>query len=523
MSAIVTIFVVIFLFSIFTGLLTGLVRVLPILLAKCLALLFQGLKDLPSAIYISFITIPLLIWLVYDYTFEVFVSVLVFGVFVYIALFLEPRKKEAKDGKAKTNKSKNEVGKKEIKEIYMTPNPLNDELMNAMDIELELSSSINNLRKEIEWYRSTNFKVLNDSRNDLKYELESLSLKRKQLSGDIQKIEANIKDLSELINSFWNPKNWFNLQQRDFRIRKAVLLESLGLESNNFLKVQAQTKNINKQISTMVEEIEKYNCFNFDAKSKKLNDTLTQLSDQEREIERIFVRKRHVDKELAPIDKQINDAETKKLEAISVMRKAQSMEKELSNADNSYERAMVHQKCQEKFRINSPRRVISQKESEILRLDRDLKKLKRRAEIIADKSVRDIRKLILDGNNLCYQGDNFIVLAALKSLVPILAIKYEVVLVFDASIRKALGSSDSEIRNILSSDIEVHVVANNVKADETVLDLAENHKTIFVVSNDRFAEFGEKQALREQRIIRHEIVSGQILIHDLGISETFRQ
>jgi hypothetical protein len=91
------------------------------------------------------------------------------------------------------------------------------------------------------------------------------------------------------------------------------------------------------------------------------------------------------------------------------------------------------------------------------------------------------------------------------------------------SIRRAIGSGDSDIRDILGGDIQVHIVATSVKADETVLDLAGTDKTTFIVSNDRFAEFGEKPALRDQRVIRHEIVSGQVLIHDLGVSETFIQ
>ncbi|TVO80483.1 hypothetical protein [Shewanella algae] len=140
-----------------------------------------------------------------------------------------------------------------------------------------------------------------------------------------------------------------------------------------------------------------------------------------------------------------------------------------------------------------------------------------------EQLFRDIQKLVLDGNNLCYQGDTFIGLVALKTLVPILAGDFEIIVVFDASIRRALGSGDSDVRDVLGNDIEVHVVATSVKADETVLDLAGTDKTTFVVSNDRFAEFGEKPAIRDQRVIRHEIVSGQVLIHDLGVSETFKQ
>lgn len=107
--------------------------------------------------------------------------------------------------------------------------------------------------------------------------------------------------------------------------------------------------------------------------------------------------------------------------------------------------------------------------------------------------------------------------------MPILASEYEVVLVFDASIRRTLGGGDSDIRDVFNKDIQVHVVATSVKADETILDLAGTDETTFIVSNDRFAEFGEKQALRDQRVIRHEIVSGQVMIHDLGITARFKQ
>lgn len=248
-----------------------------------------------------------------------------------------------------------------------------------------------------------------------------------------------------------------------------------------------------------------------------------QLSQQKREVERISGRKHQVDDALAPIVAQIHDTKQKKSEAASTKSQAQSLDEELSNADTSYERAIAHQKCEEKFGTGSPKKVISQKDSEIRRLDRDLEKLQKRAKTVADKAARNIKKLILDGNNLSYQGDIFIGLAALESLVPILANEYEIVLVFDASIRRALGSSDSDIRDVLGNYIQVHVVATSVKADETVLDLAGTDNTTFIVSNDRFAEFREKPAIRDQRVIRHEIVSGQVFIHDLGVSETFTQ
>lgn len=405
----------------------------------------------------------------------------------------------------------------------MILNPLDKQLENAKTRASELSSSLKTIRSEIDWYEGTEQKVLADSRDELQSELESHSQDCRRLRHEVQQIETAISKHSESINSLWNPKNWFDSQQRDIRGRVAAMKKSLETARNIASTAQGQLQDLEHRLRAKTEEIERFKGFDFDAKSKNRTILANQLSQQKRKVERIANRKQQVDAVLAPIVKQIRDAEQKKSEAASVKRRAQRLDDELSNADNSYERAMAHKKCEEKFGTSSPRKVISRKDSEMRRLDRDLEKLQKRAKTVADKAARNVQKLIIDGNNLCYQGDTFIGLSALKSLVPILADDYEVVLVFDASIRRALGSGDSDIRDTLGGDIQVHVVATSIKADETVLDLAGSDKTTFIVSNDRFAEFAEKPALRDQRVIRHEIVSQQVLIHDLGVSETFRQ
>ena len=104
----------------------------------------------------------------------------------------------------------------------------------------------------------------------------------------------------------------------------------------------------------------------------------------------------------------------------------------------------------------------------------------------------------------------------------ILSERYVVTIVFDASIRRILGARGADIQRTLGADAEVHVVATREKADETVLELAGLNEGSFVISNDRFAEFREKLAVKEGRLIRHEIVGGRILVHDLGIAEYYR-
>jgi hypothetical protein len=58
-------------------------------------------------------------------------------------------------------------------------------------------------------------------------------------------------------------------------------------------------------------------------------------------------------------------------------------------------------------------------------------------------------------------------------------------------------------------------------ADETILDLAGMNDRAYVISNDRFGDFNEKLVVRHGRLIRHEIVGGNVFIHDLQLRVKF--
>ncbi|GAA5139962.1 hypothetical protein [Alloalcanivorax gelatiniphagus] len=405
----------------------------------------------------------------------------------------------------------------------MTLNPFNNKLQNCETRALELRSNLKAIRDEADWYESTDLNILTDIHDGLKNKLQLQSKYYTRIRSEIQRIEEAIGKKSESLTSLWNPKNWFDAKQRDLRGLIEAMKKNLESAKKNASITEVQLKDLEEQSRTKTEEIEKYKNFDFSAYIANRTTLESKLYRQEIELERIAQKKKKVDAALAPVVNQIRDTKKKKAEAASAKRQAQRLDGELSDAESPYQRARSHQKCEEIFGTGSPRKVIAKKESEIRRLDRDIEKLEKRAKNIAEKTARHIKKLILDGNNLSYQGDVFIGLSALKPLVPILASEYEVVLIFDASIRRALDSDDSDIRDILGGDIQVHIVATGIMADETIIDLADSDNTTFIVSNDRFAEFGEKAAIRDRRVIRHEIVAGRLLIHDLDISETFRE
>lgn len=130
--------------------------------------------------------------------------------------------------------------------------------------------------------------------------------------------------------------------------------------------------------------------------------------------------------------------------------------------------------------------------------------------------------MVIDGNNLCYEGNRFIGLAAVEALVPLLSRMCAVVVVFDSAIRRLLNTDDSSLQRRLASYAKVHVVASRRMADETVLDLANGSEFTYVLSNDRFGDFNEKSAVKGGRVIRHEIVNGNAFVHDLQLRAAYQ-
>jgi hypothetical protein len=244
---------------------------------------------------------------------------------------------------------------------------------------------------------------------------------------------------------------------------------------------------------------------------------LAELQNYESEIEGHELTASRLRSERSRLEEQITEANR--------------LDERLSAAANRVERAKLHDQCERRFGDRSPGAVIrairSQKRSlsssvgdherEIGRLRRDKAKTEQRVTERAAVAARDIDALIIDGNNCCYRGSDFIGLAALIPMTESLAKRYAITVVFDAAIRRLLGASDDAVRAALPA-AEVHVVASHTKADETILDAADE-PTAWVISNDRFGDYRDKKAVKEDRLIKHEIVSGRIFVHDLGVNE----
>lgn len=403
----------------------------------------------------------------------------------------------------------------------MSLNPYAEPLKLAENNALILRTKLTNVKSEIDKYESINLNTLQEDLKKLNNNEKQKNLEQDQLILEIKKVESELSSVLVLKNSLWNPKNWFDVKQREIRNQARRIQNFLQEKQKTKSKFSESLQTCKKMIKAKEDEVRWFEAFNFDSTKLSYFDLSKQLSEIKKQIGTLRQKKSKVDDAVQPILNQINNVKQNITISQSARNLAKSLEDELSNADNSYERAMVHQKCEKEFGMGNPNKVISKKDAEIRRLGSDLLKLEKRARNVVLISARDIKQLIIDGNNLCYEGDSFIGLKALKKLTQVVSDNYQITLVFDASIRRILQIGDSEVRNLFGNEVKIHVVATSIKADETVLDLAGVSDTTYVISNDRFAEFHEKKAVKDQRIIRHEIVGGRILIHDLGVAEIY--
>ena len=94
-------------------------------------------------------------------------------------------------------------------------------------------------------------------------------------------------------------------------------------------------------------------------------------------------------------------------------------------------------------------------------------------------------------------------------------------MIFDAGIRGLCRANIQTIKKKLPDWIEVHIVATKQKADETILGFASENQHAFIITNDRFSDFKSENAVKQKRLLRHEILTDKVFIHDLNISLTY--
>lgn len=402
-------------------------------------------------------------------------------------------------------------------------NPLNQKYAEIQMRLAKREQSERQLVDELHWYNHLDPQALEHDQRVTEARAAQLRQDIQALDRDVQECRARLAEIEPAIGTLFNPLNWFAMDQIELRRRRDELRARCNQKAAQKQAKDAELDSTLARIASVANELGRYRAFDAPRRQEELAQLRQKIRDAQDELAIVGERKQRVDATLAPLLQEMQRLERSKRDAEQDLKAAEDLDRRLSLASNPRDRALIHEQCERQFGEGSPRKVIVERQRKIRQLEHDYDKARRRAEDVARKAALRIDMIVIDGNNLCYEGDRFIGLAAIEAIIPKLARMYQVVIVFDAAIRRRLNVNDADLRKRLGNDAQVHVVASREKADETILNLASANEFAYVLSNDRFGDFNDKPAVKAGRIIRHEIVNRHIFINDLQLQAAYRQ
>ena len=383
-------------------------------------------------------------------------------------------------------------------------------------------------------------KALQSARQDLEFAIESYRSFVPELEmGKIERLGNTAADLSRKITDQDANRKSLENRLRETQSAKANPLLFWKLFTAEQRQLRAVADQLGREISAAVTQLtndqKALSKARADASTARkrlsehenvdLDKAESRRSSLELEIERINADHVVASAELARIETKIRphtqEYDRLKSEAAALnadISAANRLDQKLDAAANGYERKLLHDECQAKFGTGKPREVIKDRTGQLRRLENNIPKLERRIRDELQKLHRSIKHLLIDGNNVCYEGQSFIGLRGISALLMSLGDRYKTTVVFDASIRAMLKTDSQGIERTLGPSVSTHVAPTKTAADEYLLKLAEKDENAFILSNDRYAEYHDYDAVKSGRLLRFLIADGKLMANDLDVT-----
>jgi|SRR5690554_2116900 len=310
-----------------------------------------------------------------------------------------------------------------------------------------------------------------------------------------------------------------------FSSEKAVFKRFLEMSSIQITKLSISLRKIQKEFEEVTQEIESLESL----VDRHLSTDILELQSRLRITQASLVANKNeyqkVQEKSNEIELLVKDKVNELNEQIAIqsrvrreLQQAELFDQKLSVATNGKERAMIHQECERTFGVGSPREIINKCRGKLKTVESTIEKLQDFIKRKVELNQKDIKSIILDGNNLCYSKDNrYLGLSGLDVLVPMLAEKYKVSLVFDNGI---LGMEKTSLNSLKSRypTAELHVMNHRLEADEAVLKAAQFDSSSFVISNDKYRDYKHMDAVKENRIFDFTVLNNVMMVEALDLS-----
>ena len=257
--------------------------------------------------------------------------------------------------------------------------------------------------------------------------------------------------------------------------------------------------------------------FDWDAAEQELEAIRPEIQRVTSELREVAPAYAKVEAILEPIRREHSERTRELLGMDQRIAQAQTFNDRLSQAKSPREQAIIHRECESALGGGKPGLLVENEKKLRDSLLRNWKKVLDRTISDVRKADRSVQELIIDGSNLCYRGKDFIGLAALIPLIGALPSECKTTVLFDTGICGSLKMAEADIQKRLPR-VVVHVIQSRQQADELILDSACGKPGAFVLSNDRFVDFKEKEVVASGRVFRHDIVSDLVSVSALGIT-----
>jgi predicted nucleic acid-binding Zn-ribbon protein len=397
-------------------------------------------------------------------------------------------------------------------------NPLIQKLAELSSRRDKIGQELAATGAELAWFESTSVCELEASLAGATNDAAEVQKSFEAAVAEAKSSETQRDRTSQSVGSILNPGNWFSKEQR--RMRK--LLKQQENHARRLMDgvqvVRGELSHKKAQVRDFESKVQKFSGFDVERVKSDIDKKHSDSKELEAQLHLLREKSDRIDDALAPLKVELKNFLNQQSNLETQIRTVDSYQRRLDGASNSYEKAMAHQDCEREFGDGKPQRVRSRIDRELSSVKRSIVKIETRANVLAENLARDIHKLVIDGNNLCYEsGNQFVGLGPLQALTKVLSKQYEILIVFDAAIRAMIKASDDDIRGLLPDGAQAHVVATRQNADETLLEAASDQKDAYILSNDRFKDFPDKEVVKSGRLIRHEVVDGKAIVGDLNL------
>ncbi len=403
----------------------------------------------------------------------------------------------------------------------MSTNPFNKKLEALQHERNNCSSELLEWKSKFAWFQGFNLDQENFNLRNAERMKSEAQAKLHQSQQAAIGSASSVKQLELKVGMGFDPRYWFSSERAVAKRQLVEAQQGLAAQQSRVASAEIEISKAAELVRKIQGEIATARTFDPLLAQSAIAALKANLDRIEPQLASLRQRSNDLDDIMREPLENLHKQEAERAMIMSRIYHAEAFDSLLRNANSSYERAKIHQQCDSTLGDSKPGNVLRLSRGALRSVDDKIRKLQARVDSLTRFATLDIRHIVIDGNNLCYEGKRFLRLAALEALVPILVRKYKITLIFDASIRRKLELSSKDIEARFPQAERVHIVASKRTADETVLAAAGNDPHNFVLSNDRFVDYPEKMAIKEDRVLRHEIVNHAAYIHELQITAFF--